>query len=228
MEIMPLCLGDNSVDLIMADLPFGCTQNEWDESLDLSLLWAEYKRIAKPNAAILLNGQGKFSAELIMSNPKEYRYDWVWEKTNASGFLNANRMPLRAHEQILVFYRELPTYNPQKTKGHARKRSVAAHKKDSNYGNYGPATYDSTERYPRSVLKFPADKQKSALHPTQKPVALIEYFIRTYTNEGALVLDNCAGSGTAGEACRRSNRNCILIEKDPKSIKIIKERLHVN
>ena len=144
-------------------------------------------------------------------------------------FLNAKKQPLRSHEQILVFYRKQPTYNPQKTNGHPRKVSTAIHKincvNTTNYGKHGLTTYDSTERYPKTVLVFPSDKQKSALHPTQKPVALMEYLIRTYTNEGETVLDNCMGSGTTGVACVKTSRNFIGIELDPKYFQISRERL---
>ena len=141
----------------------------------------------------------------MLSNEKLHRYNLIWEKTSPTGHLNAKRMPLRSHEDLLVFYRKLPIYNPQKTTGHERKVSTAKHKRNSkkttNYGEHKLTTYDSTERYPKSVLTFATDKQKSALHPTQKPVALLEYLIKTYTNEGDLVLDNCAGSGSVGGCC---------------------------
>jgi site-specific DNA-methyltransferase (adenine-specific) len=138
-------------------------------------------------------------------------------------------MPLRSHEDLLVFYKKLPTYNPQKTVGHQRKVSTAKHKRNSkkttNYGEHGLTTYDSTERYPKSVLTFATDKQKSALHPTQKPVSLLEYLIKTYSNEDDLVLDNCAGSGSVGVACKNTNRNYLLIEKEKEYYDIILERL---
>ena len=194
-------------------------------------LWYHYERIIKDNGAILLFGQDKFSAELMCSNPKLHRYNLIYEKTTATGHLNANEAPMRAHEDILVFYKQLPTYNPQKTYGHVRKVSTASHKRNSkkttNYGEHGLTSYDSTERYPRSVIKFKTDKQRSKLHATQKPLALIEYLIKTYSNEGDLVLDNVAGSGTTGEAAENLGRKYILMENDPQSFETIKQRLNI-
>lgn len=165
----------------------------------------------------------------MLSNEKLHRYNLIWEKTTPTGHLNAKKMPLRSHEDILVFYKQLPTYNPQKTTGHERKVSTANHKRNSkkttNYGEHGLTTYDSTERYPKSVWRFSTDKQKSAFHPTQKPLKLIEELVKTYSNEGDLVLDNCAGSGTTGIACIGTNRNFILIEKEKDMIEVIKKRV---
>lgn len=207
---------DESVDMVLCDLPYGVTKNKWDSVINLTRLWLQYERVIKPNGAIILTGQDKFSARLMLSNERLHRYNLIWEKTSPTGHLNAKKMPLRNHEDILVFYKNLPTYNPQKTTGHERKVSTAAHKRNSkkttNYGEHGLTTYDSTERFPKSVLKFATDKQKSAIHPTQKPVALFEYLIKTYTNEGEIVLDNCSGSGTTAIACIPINRNYICIE----------------
>lgn len=165
----------------------------------------------------------------MMLSDKNHRYNLIWEKTTATGHLNSGRMPMRSHEDMMVFYKKLPTYNPQKTTGHERKVSSAKHKRNSkqttNWGEHGFTSYDSTERFPRSVWKFPTDKQKKAWHPTQKPVALIEEAVKTYTNEGDVALDNVAGSGTLGEACINTNRNFILIEGDKSNIDIIKNRL---
>lgn len=210
---------DGKIDMILCDLPYGKTKNKWDSVLDLPKLWEHYERIIKPNGAIILTGQDKFSATLMLSNPKLHRYNLIWEKTTPTGHLNSKRMPLRSHEDILVFYKKLPTYNPQKTTGHERKVSSATHKrnskKTSNYGDHGLTSYDSTERSPKSVLKFPTDRQKSAIHPTQKPVELFKYLIKTYSNEGDIILDNCSGSGTTGVACIETLRNFILMENDP-------------
>lgn len=217
LEVMKL-IDDATIDLIICDLPYGVTKNKWDSVIDLKMLWGEYERVIKTNGAIVLFGQDKFSARLMLSNEKLHRYNLIWEKTTPTGHLNAKKMPLRSHEDILVFYKKLPTYNPQKTTGHKRKVSTAQHKRGSkkttNYGEHGLTTYDSTERYPKSVLKFATDKQKVALHPTQKPLALMEYLIATYSNEGEIVLDNCAGSGTTGLAAKNLNRNYIMIEND--------------
>ena len=170
----------------------------------------------------------KFTARMMLSDPN-HRYNIIWEKTTPTGFLNANRMPLRSHEDMMVFYRKLPTYNPQKTTGHEREVSTAKHKRNSketlNYGSHGVHTYDSTERYPKSVWRFATDKQKSALAPTQKPVLLIEELIKTYSNEGDTILDCTCGSGTTAVACINTNRNYILMEKDEHFYNVAKERI---
>jgi len=231
-------LPNGCIDMILCDLPYGKTKNKWDSIIPFDLLWKSYERIIKENGAIVLFGQDKFSAKLMLSNEKLHRYNLIWEKTTATGFLNSKKMPLRTHEDILVFYKKLPTYNPQKTTGHPRKVSSAKNRSagilrvnslnDYTYGKQYPekiANYDSTERFPRSVLKFSTDKQKIAFHPTQKPISLCEYLIKTYTNSGELVLDNCAGSGTTGVACRNINRYYILMEKEPKYYDYIVKRL---
>lgn len=185
--------------------------------MDLQKLWNEYNRICKDTAVIVLTAVNPFSAQLIASNLKNFKYELIWEKTAATNHLNAKRMPLRAHENILIFYKKSGTYNPQKTFGHKPTNSYKKHQNDgSNYGKtkIGISGGGSTERYPRSVLKFSSDKQKCSIHPTQKPLALFEYLIKTYSNEGDLVLDNCAGSATTAVACLNHNRNFICIEKD--------------
>jgi site-specific DNA-methyltransferase (adenine-specific) len=205
----------------MADLPYGTTRCKWDTVIDLPELWRAYERCVKPNGAILLFGQTPFDKVLGASNLKMLRYEWVWEKPHATGFLNANRMPLKAHENILVFYKKLPTYNPQHTHGHPPVNSytkrVAVQNNTVLYGrmNTELSGGGSTSRYPRSVVTFSADTQRLNLHPTQKPVALMEYLVKTYTNAGDRVLDNTAGSGTTGEACANLGRAYTLIESDP-------------
>jgi len=220
---------DQSINLICCDLPYGVTKNKWDSLIDLNLLWEQYERVIVENGAIVLFGQDKFSARLMLSNEKLHRYNLIWEKITPTGHLNAKRMPLRSHEDILVFYKKLPTYNPQKTTGHERKVSTAKHKRNSkkttNYGKHGLTTYDSTERYPKSVLTFATDKQKSALHPTQKPLELIKYLVRTYSNEYDWILDNTCGSNTTGLACFELNRNYIGIENDFDMYEISKKRV---
>lgn len=216
MDIIP----NKSVDVILADLPYGSTRAKWDSIIDFTSLWKQYNRIIKPNGVILLFGQTPFDKILGASNVKDLKYEWIWEKTQPTGHLNAKKMPMKAHENILVFYKKLPTYNFQKTAGHARKVSSAKSKmtgKESElYNKHTKFTdYSSTERYPRSVLKFASDKQKEALHSTQKPIALLEYLIKTYSNEGDLILDNVAGSGSTGIAAFNLKRDCILIEQDP-------------
>jgi site-specific DNA-methyltransferase (adenine-specific) len=222
-------IDDGSIDMILADLPYNTTRNHWDSLIDLPSLWKQYERIIKDNGAIVLTAQTPFDKILGASNLKLLKYEWIWEKTSATGHLNAKKMPMKAHENILVFYKKLPTYNPLKTQGHTRKVSKAEHKVNSkmstNYNPVGLTTYDSTERYPRSVLKFPTDKQKHALHPTQKPVALMEYLIRTYTNEGETVLDNVVGSGTTAIAAMNTGRNYIAIERDEAYYKVALDRI---
>lgn len=209
---------DKSIDAIICDLPYQKTKNSWDVIIPFDKLWEQYERIIKDDGAIILFGQDKFSAKLMLSNEKLHRYNLVWEKTTISNPFNANKMPLRNHEDILVFYKQLPIYNPQKTTGHERKVSSAHHKRNSkksdNFGDHNFTSYDSTERFPKSVWKFATDKQKSSLHPTQKPVLLIEELIKTYSNENDTILDNTFGSCTTGVACLNTNRNFIGIEKD--------------
>lgn len=220
---------DGSIDMILCDPPQGITRNGWDVRRPLGRMWEKYYRVIKDNGAIVIFSNGMLTAELMMSNPKMWRYNLIWEKTQATGFLNANRMPLRAHEDICVFYKRPPLYNPQKTTGHVRKVSTEQHQKStknsSNYGHMKNWTYDSTERFPRSVLKFPTDKQTCSLHPTQKPVALCEWLIRAYTNEGDTVLDDCAGSGTTGVACLNAGRDYILMENDREIYETARERI---
>ena len=173
-------------------LPYGTTQNKWDSVIPLDQLWEHYNRIAKPNAAIVLTAQAPFDKVLGASNVGAMKYEWIWEKENGTGFLNAKKAPLKTHENVLVFYSELPVYNPQMREGFKPYRAPQG-KSGSNYGKVRDeyVTENDGTRYPVSVLRFPRDKNK--VHPTQKPVALMEYLIRTYTNEGDTVLDNCMG-----------------------------------
>ena len=219
---------DGSVDLILTDLPFGTTQNSWDSVIDLDLMWKEVNRVSKPNAAKLFFAQTPFDKVLGCSNLKQLKYEWIWEKTTATGHLNAKKMPMKAHENILVFYDKLPTYNPQKTTGHKPANSYTKHQDDgSNYGitQVGISGGGQTDRYPRSVQVFKTDKQKVSLHPTQKPVALLEYLIKTYSNENETVLDFTFGSGSTGVACINTNRKVIMIEKDPHYFEVGSERI---
>lgn len=216
-----------AIGLICADLPFGKTKNEWDIVIPPEKLWKHYWRVIKPNGAIVLFGQDKFTAMMMLSDPN-HRYNLIWEKTTVTGFFNANKMPLRCHEDMMVFYKKLPTYNPQKTTGHKPVNSYTKHTSDgSNYGKskLGIKGGGSTERYPRSVWRFATDKQKSSLHPTQKPVLLIEEIVKTYSDAGEIVLDNTSGSGTLAEACINTNRDFIIIEKNPIDFEIGKERI---
>lgn len=212
LEVMKL-IPDSSVDMVLADLPYGTTQCAWDVVIPFEPLWEQYLRVAKPEAAIVLCAAQPFSSLVVASNPRDYRYKWIWEKGNATGFLNAKKQPMRAHESVQVFYRRQPVYNPQMTTGHERR---TAKRKTVNSECYGKALslteYDSTDRYPRSVQFFSSDKQKANLHPTQKPVALMRFLIATYTNPGQMVLDNTMGSGTTGVACIQLGRRFIGIE----------------
>ena len=224
---------DKSVDCVLMDLPFGKTKNTWDKPIDLIKFWVEVNRIKKSkHTPIILHADNPFTADLIYSNRKIFRYSLVWEKTNPKGHLNASRMPMRSHEDILVFYEKLPIYNPQKTIGHPRKVSSAVHKrnskKTSNYGEHGLTSYDSTERYPTSVWRYKSDTQKLAIHPTQKPVALIENLIKTYTNPGAIILDGCAGSFTLAEAADNLGRDWICGDLDEEGIFIPKAFYRIN
>lgn len=209
---------DKSVDMILADLPFGTTKAAWDKPISLDKLWKQYERVIKDDGCIALWAQSPFDKSLACSNLKLYRYEWIVRKTNATGFLNANRMPLKAHENVLIFYKKLPKYNPQMTYGHERKVSTAAHRKNVKktdvYGKYGLYTYDSTARYPLDVLTFKWDKQKDHGHSAQKPLAACEYFIKTYTDPGDTVLDNVMGYGTTAIAAYNLGRNFIGMELD--------------
>lgn len=222
---------DNSVDMILCDLPYGTTACKWDTVIPFKPLWESYERIIKENGAIVLFGQEPFSSKLRLSNDKMYRYDWIWEKERGSNVLCVKWMPFKVHENICVFYKRKPTYNPQKEtrKG---KKIKPNHPKDGKIGkiicssNLTPIPYeDNGYRNPRSIIKFNRDVLVSNLHPTQKPVALCEYLIKTYTNEWETVLDNCMGSGTTGVACKRLNRNFIGIELDDKYFEIAKNRI---
>lgn len=219
---------DGCATMVFADLPYGTTKCKWDSLVDLDIFWEECWRVLKPNGVVVCTAQFPFTAILSNSQLKYLRYDWTWEKTQATGYQNAKTHPMKAHENVLVFYKKLPKYNPQKTKGHVRKvskaenrnrciqRRIEVHGDDYLYGKEtGAPTYDSTERYPRSVIKFAKDVQKLALHRTQKPEGLLEYFVNTYTDEGDIVVDPARGSNTTGVVCDRLNRGYYGIEKDP-------------
>lgn len=223
---------DKSVDMILCDLPYGTTRNKWDSVIPLDEMWAQYERIIKDNGAIVLAAQTPFDKVLGVSNLQLLRYEWIWEKDKATGFLNAKKMPLKAHENVLVFYKKLPTYNAQVTEGHKPQNTSYSIPKtqQTNYGEYDPKkTGGQTTRQPRTVQKFNTPKHNSVdvggLHPTQKPVALFEYLIRTYTNEGETILDNCIGSGTTGVAALNTGRNFIGIEQDADYARIANERI---
>lgn len=218
---------DGTIDAVICDLPYGVLNGEseggsWDAIIPFEPLWAEYHRVCKPTAAIVLFAQGMFTAKLMMSNEKMWRYNLIWDKVRATGFLNANRMPLRNHEDICVFYRQLGTYNPQMEALNGRERNHTQghgeHKeKNSCYGKVGRInpTYED-KKHPRSIIvKNAVHCNEGQFHPTQKPVDLLRYLVLTYTNEGDTVLDNCSGSGTTAVACVKEKRHFICFEKDP-------------
>lgn len=207
-----------SVDMILCDLPFGTTKSPWDTVLPFIPLWRHYERIIKDNGAIVLFAKAPFDKTLASSNLKLFRYEWIWEKNKATGHLNSASMPLQAHENILVFYKRPPTYNPQMTQGHKPMNKATNNHKSTVYGSGTPWTNEAgkTDRLPRSVLYFPVvnNDDPERIHPNQKPVELCEYLIRTYTNEGETVLDNCGGSCVTAAAAIRTNRKYIVIERD--------------
>ena len=215
---------DGSVDMVMCDLPYGTTQNKWDSVIDLPSLWCEYWRVCKPNAAIVLTAAQPFTSALVMSNVGRFCYEWVWVKTKITGVLNAKKMPVRKHEQVLVFSdsKSTGTYNAQ---GLIHKGTVTKQGGNSdNYGTRSSADYiQEWTNWPRDVLEIPSEGKTT--HPTQKPVALMEYLIRTYTNEGETVLDNTMGSGTTGVACVNTGRSFIGIERDLTYFDIAQERI---
>jgi site-specific DNA-methyltransferase (adenine-specific) len=222
-------LPDRSVDMILCDPPYGTTAIEWDRPLDLVRMWEQYKRIIKDNGAIILFSSQPFTTDLITSNRKMFRYEIIWEKTMKSGFLNAKKMPLRIHENLLVFYKKLPTYNPQKfavnTNGVGRTRRQSFHTKMDQYNDYEKTDWsytDTGQRFPVDVVKFSnwngalfGKTENAVKHPTQKPVDLLEYLILTYTHPGDVVLDNCMGSGMTGIACVKTGRKFIGMEIKP-------------
>lgn len=220
---------DGSVDMILCDLPYGITSCKWDEVIPFDELWEQYKRIIKDNGAILLFGTEPFASKCRMSNQKMYKYDWIWKKTVASNFVNCNRQPLKKHEVISVFYFKQPTYNPQMREGkpYIDKRNGQCRNNitvnDEQQMHRKPINNTGT-RYPSTVLSY-SNGNNNRLHPTQKPVALLEYLIKTYTNEGETVLDNCMGSGSTCVAAINTNREYIGIELDETYFNIAKERI---
>lgn len=223
---------DGSIDMILCDLPYGVTQNPKDKAIPFAPLWEAYNRVIKENGGIALFAQGTFFVELVASNREMYRYDLIWDKVLTTGFLNAKRIPLRQHEQIAVFYKKLPVYNLQFSRGKPQhSRGVAYLQKpqeNRNYGDFGVQEdyrKGNTEKYPTSIIRVPKPHPSNCKHPTQKPVSLLEYLIRTYTNEGETVLDNCMGSGSTGVACVNTGRNFIGMELDQGYFDIARKRI---
>jgi len=235
---MNLMLGDclermkeipsGSIDLILTDPPYGTTACKWDSVIPLDLMWIQLKRVIKPNGAIILSSQSPFDKVLACSNLDMFKYEWIYEKTAATGHLNAKKAPMKSHENILVFYEKQPTYNPQMVLNQKPTNSFTKRNGDGEcYGKTSEISGGgSTTRYPRSVQLFKSDKQKISLHPTQKPVMLMEYLIKTYSNEREIVLDFTMGSGTTGVACVNTNRDFIGIEMDEWYFKIAHNRIN--
>lgn len=223
---------NGSIDMILADLPYGTTQCKWDSIIDLPKLWEQYERIIKPNGAIVLTAAQPFTSILVMSNLKLFKYDWVWKKPKGTGHLNAKKQPMRDKEDVLVFYKNQCTYNPQWTWGEpytnlksgktAKPSTAEVSGKYMNGAEYRNGS--DGRRYPKQVQEFGV-VERGTIHPTEKPVDLFRYFIRTYTNEGELVLDNTAGSGTTAIACLEENRQFIVMEQDLNYFEKIKKRV---
>lgn len=219
---------DNFVDMVLTDPPYGTTACKWDTVINFESMWVQLKRITKDNGAICLFGCEPFSSALRMANIKMFKYDWIWRKTEPSGHLNAKKRPLRTCEIVSIFYKKPPNYFPIKTSGHRKKTvtNVLRSQISTVYGKEsGKCNYSSTERYPTEVLDFSRKRQKNKLHPTQKPVALLEYLIKTYTLEGETVLDFTMGSGSTGVACKNLKRNFLGIELDENYFNIAKKRI---
>jgi DNA modification methylase len=228
LDVMDTLLSEGQVDMVCADVPYGQTQNEWDQPIPFEPMWTQLRRVAKPDAAIVLMAAQPFAAKLICSNLADFRYDLIWSKNKPTGFLNAKKQPLRSHEHILVFYRKPPVYFPQMTTGHKPGNYARRTKHSSNYGAQTPTEYGgSTERYPLSVIPLPIVNNDSPdkYHPTQKPVDLMAWLIRTYTRPGELVLDFTAGAGTTAVAAAQEGRKSICIEQDPKYVTMARQRV---
>jgi site-specific DNA-methyltransferase (adenine-specific) len=224
LDVLPT-LDENSVDMVLVDLPYGQTACKWDSIIDLDEMWKQLKRVAKPTTPFIFFTTTKFGYELIKSNPKWFRYDLVWEKTMSVGFLSANKMPLRSHEMMYVFYEKLPTYKPQKTQGKPYVKKGLC-KNGAVYGGneYEKSAINTGDRHPTSVVKVSNSNHKSK-HPTQKPVELCEWLVKSYSNEEDVVLDFTMGSGTTGVACMNTNRRFVGVERDADYFKICVERI---
>lgn len=226
-------IDEASIDMILCDLPYGVTNNKKDIIIPFEELWKQYERIIKDNGAIVLFAQGLFYVDLVNSNRKLFRYDFVWDKRLSSGFLNCNRQPLRQHEQIAIFYKNQPIYNPQFSIGNPSHSKGTCYKfkehKNNNYGKYEEVdntSKDKINKFPTSILQYQKVHPSKVEHPTQKCVELLEYLIKTYTNEEELVLDNCIGSGTTAVACINTKRDFIGIELQQKYVDIANKRIN--
>ena len=221
MEVLP----DNSIDMVLCDLPYGITQNKWDSLIPLDELWKQYKRIVKVNGAIVLTSHGIFTAILIMSNPSMFKYKWIWEKSKSTNFLNAKKQPLHKHEDVCVFYKKQPTYNPQMLAGAPYDKGIRKNQLSGSYGDFLPVHVQSNgERYPTDIVYFKtAESEGEVIHPTQKPVEMGRYFVRTYSNPGDIILDNTSGSGSFVAAALLEGRNFVAIEKN-KDVALFKNK----
>lgn len=228
LDIMPGILGTNSIDLVLADIPYGKTQNNWDQPIPFEPMWNELFRVAKTGAAIILMAAQPFASRLICSNLEDFRYDLIWKKNKTTGFLNANKQPLRIHEHILVFYRKPPVYAPQMSHGHKPGNYAKRTNNGTNYGDSAITEWGgSTDRYPTSVLDIPIinNDDPDKAHPTQKPVELMAWMIRSYSKPGETVLDFCSGSGTTAISAIREGRKYVCIEKELNYFNISKNRI---
>ncbi len=221
---------DKSIDMILCDLPYGTTACKWDTIIPFDKLWEQYNRIIKDNGAIVLTGSQPFTSALVMSNPKMFKYSLVWLKTRPSNVFNAKKMFMKWHEDVCIFYKKLPTYNPQTFMGKSyKKKHYLQNRSDGIFGKTGEKDGHVSENkgimQPKTIIEI-SNPNHNSLHPTQKPVALMEYLIKTYTNEDDLILDNCMGSGSTGVACKNLNRDFIGIELDDKYFKIAEERIY--
>ena len=223
---------DKCINLILCDLPYGVTKNKDDKTLDLKKLWKQYKRIINKSGIIALTSQFPFTIDLINSNRRMFRYDLIWNKVLTSGFLNANKMPLRVHEHILIFYNKIGTYNPQKSFGSFNhSKGIMKKNTNNNYGNFDLVdnkNFLGNMKHPQSIISIPKPHPSSALHRTEKPVELSDWIIKTYSNEGDLVLDNCIGCGWTAISCQRNNRRFIGIELRDDFVNIANKRLNEN
>jgi len=222
-------IADKSVDMILCDLPYGTTACKWDSVIPFEPLWMHYKRIIKTNGAIVLTASQPFTTALINSNIKNFKYAWVWDKKVGANFTLCNKQPLKVHEDVLVFGYDKTKYYPIKVKGainHGHKNKSDNTPGFSNKIKMRPDTDFSGMKFPKSIIEFPKHSSQQKLHPTEKPLYLMEYLIKTYTNEGETVLDNCMGSGTTGVACKKTGRHFIGIEKDEKYFEIAVKRIN--
>ena len=233
LKIMPN-IPDKSIDMILCDLPYGTTACKWDTIIPFEPLWKQYKRMIKDNGAIVLTASQPFTSLLIVSNLKMFKYCWEWDKVVGSNFVNSKKMPLKVYEEILIYYKKQPIYNPQMVLRNINNHRISGKSKleKNNINNIKQLENIKSNEYMYPTTKIEINRlnnelnSKYVFHPTQKPVALFEYLIKTYTNKGDLVLDNCAGSGTTGVACKNLGRKFILIEKEEKYIEIIQKRIN--